>query len=258
MVDVEEPQREARPELIGAYLASIREAKDLPLEQAARDTRIRIQLLREIERDDYSKFSHPSYARMFLMDYARYLGVPLATIRDLLPDRGECGVQGYQYLRCIPDVDEYVPLRRHPRRSLLPAFAGLVAVLAISVGGFKLWVTYRNLDRIGFGRTAPEHISVPAQTAAAPIESTAVESVAPAPAEAAEEVKLLAPPPQPAETSAMDIFSLQADPAGNPNQTPFLEKIPSLDSVEARIPLTPIGEPQVYAGSLPEEAPTVR
>ncbi len=74
-------------ESLGSRLAAARKAKDLPIEKAAHDTRIRVQRLREIEHDDFSQFSHPSYARMFLTDYARYLGMDVDAIKHLLPPR---------------------------------------------------------------------------------------------------------------------------------------------------------------------------
>ena len=84
---------------LGAQFAAAREKRGLSLEKASSETRIRVQRLREIERDDFSHFSHPSYARMFAIDYAKYLGIPISRVRRLLPDAGECGAEGYQYLR---------------------------------------------------------------------------------------------------------------------------------------------------------------
>ena len=58
---------------LGAQFAAAREKRGLSIEKVSSETHIRVQRLREIERDDYSQFSHPSYARMYAIDYAKYL-----------------------------------------------------------------------------------------------------------------------------------------------------------------------------------------
>lgn len=141
---------EADAETLGGLLAAARLRRDLPLEKVAQETRIRVQRLREIESNDFSQFAHPSYARMFLTDYARYLDLPLAEIRHLLPERGECGAEGYQYLggnSC--DVATMPSHRPKPRRRLLPALAAATVIVALGLGGFKLWKLKGNIDRLG-------------------------------------------------------------------------------------------------------------
>lgn len=259
MVDVVEHQTESRPELIGAYLASIREKKVLPIEMAARDTRIRVQRLQEIENDDFSQFAHPSYARMFLMDYARYLGVPISAIRELLPDRGECGTQGYQYLQRISGTEDYTPLRaRRPRRSFMPLFAGVIVLLIAMIGGFKLWITYRNLDRIGFGRANEQPLA--ALPVAEPVKEEAVlvpEPAAPAepvPASSSEEARLI-PSLNPILEAPVENFSLT--PRENSDPAPALspETLPA-DSLPAQPSASFFDTPQIYAGSLIEQPTT--
>lgn len=244
MVDVVEQQAESRPELIGAYLASIREKKDLPIEMAARDTRIRVQRLQEIENDDFSQFSHPSYARMFLMDYARYLGVPISSIRELLPDRGECGAQGYQYLQRMSGTEEYAPTRvRRPRRSFRPVFVGLVALLVAVIGGFKLWITYRNLDRIGFGRAGDAPIA-------------AVQAPEPAvPASSTDEARLI-PSLTPMLQTPAPVENFSLTPEESSDVAPILS--PEASNSLPVEPAASLSEtPQIYAGSLIEQTGSV-
>ena len=141
---------------IGAILSAVREERGVPIEQAARDTRIRAQRLREIESDDFSHFSHPSYARLFLVDYAKYLGISLAEIRSLLPDPGECGTEGYQYLQEIPGepTPSRVARRIQPRWRVLPFVAGVAILFVSLVGGFTLWKMKRDYDRLGLNKAA--------------------------------------------------------------------------------------------------------
>lgn len=148
---------------LGARFAAARQARGLPLEKAAHETRIRIQRLREIENDDLSHFSHPSYARMFLIDYAKYLGISVHEICDYLPAPGACGTEGYQYLQESEERVVYRPIRPTRQRRLVPALVATVALIACLVGGFQVFVTLRKLDRIELGKTA-------APAPAAPVE----------------------------------------------------------------------------------------
>lgn len=169
---------------LGQRLAAVREKRGLALEKAAHDTRIRTQRLRELEADDYSHCPHPSYARMFLRDYAKYLGVPLADIKSDLPETGECGAGGYQYLQELGGESVSVPAVRRikPRRRLLPAMAAVAAILIISIVALQIVLTIRKLDSLGLGQ--------PAESAGAkPVE--AAQPAAPVPAAVAEDVAML-------------------------------------------------------------------
>lgn len=149
-------QNAAAGSSLGALLLAAREERGVPLEQAARDTRIRAQRLCEIESDDLSHFSHPSYARLFLVDYAKYLGISLQEIRPYLPDFGQCGAEGYQYLQEIPGppTASRIARRLQPRRRLLPVFAGLFVIGVCTVVGIQVWMFMRNVDRIQLGQVA--------------------------------------------------------------------------------------------------------
>ncbi len=126
---------------LGALLSTERERRGIAVEKAAKETRMRPQRIRDMEGDDLSHFTNPSYARMFIIAYAKYLGIPMQTIHDHLPDRGEPGSEGYQYINAAPDE---LPLLRRDlvsrplRRGWLPAIVvvsllGLLAVAAIAV-----------------------------------------------------------------------------------------------------------------------------
>ena len=142
---------------LGAQFAAVRQKRGLTLEKVSRETHIRIQRLREIERDDLSRFAHPSYARMFAMDYAKYLGIPISRIRRLLPEAGECGTEGYQYLQeaaCDYMRTGVRPFRRRKRLARRVATAALL--LLLSIGGLKVWTTIRDIERLGLNRMALE------------------------------------------------------------------------------------------------------
>lgn len=146
------PQENAES-TIGTILAAAREQKGLPLEKAAHDTRIRTSRLREIEADDFSQFSHPNYARMFLLDYAKYLDVPSPSIKRLLPERGECGAEGYQYLQENPSEAVLQPQRlARRRRRFLPVLATVAGLVILGFLGLQVVIFKSKFDRVN---TAP-------------------------------------------------------------------------------------------------------
>lgn len=150
--------REKSERTLGSLFVSARQKRGLAIEKAAHDTRIRVQRLREIESDDFSHFSHPSYARLFLADYGRYLGIPAEDIKPLLPERGECGAEGYQYLQEVtvaaPTYSYTIPRQQQQggRRRLKPVLATiclLPVVAIVSIFGFKLVRDYNRLNARG-------------------------------------------------------------------------------------------------------------
>jgi cytoskeletal protein RodZ len=137
---------------LGAQFTAARERRGLSLEQVSSEMHIRVQRLREIENDDYSQFSHPSYARMYAIDYAKYLGIPVSRIRRLLPDRGVCGSGGYQYLQ--ETACDYMRSNAGRHRRLLPKLITAGLLVLFSLSGVKLWVILRDIERLGLNRVA--------------------------------------------------------------------------------------------------------
>ena len=60
---------------VGKQLQEARLAKNWTPELAARETKIKVARLRDLEADDYTHFSSPTYARGFVRTYARALGL---------------------------------------------------------------------------------------------------------------------------------------------------------------------------------------
>src|SRR5471030_112740 len=60
---------------VGKQLQEARLAKNWTPELAARETKIKVDRLRDLESDDYSHFTSPAYARGFVRTYARALGL---------------------------------------------------------------------------------------------------------------------------------------------------------------------------------------
>jgi cytoskeletal protein RodZ len=146
---------------IGALLAYEREKRGIPVEKAAKETRMRPQRIRDMESDDLSNFTNPSYARMFIIAYAKYLAIPMKTISEHLPDRGEPCTEGYQYISTpthdLPSLRHNIagkPTRRSPAALYVLTIATLLVILAGAIG----IITYLgiNLSRLSSDQNRSE------------------------------------------------------------------------------------------------------
>src|ERR1700678_491259 len=75
---------------VGKQLQEARLARNWTPELAARETKIKVDRLHDLESDDYSHFASPTYARGFVRTYARALGLDedrvLRQLDTKLPD----------------------------------------------------------------------------------------------------------------------------------------------------------------------------
>lgn len=60
---------------VGEMLRAAREEKKLTVEQVNKETRISVQTLRSLERDDFGAFPSETYLKGFLRNYAEFLGL---------------------------------------------------------------------------------------------------------------------------------------------------------------------------------------
>lgn len=176
---------------VGARLGSARIKAGISLEKAAKDTRIRVQRLREIEADDFSGFTHPTYSRLFLLDYAEYLGISRDEIRPLLPDRAGSAGGGFQYIAALArDPSSPVAPIRYKRPNLLRTSAVVLAVLLVAAAGLFVYSIAKKIERVTGSSAAQEKMNSeqPAPTpdpagempSASPAEAVEVESGLPA------------------------------------------------------------------------------
>ena len=134
---------------VGARLGGARVKAGISLEKAAKDTRIRVQRLREIEADDFSGFTHPTYSRLFLLDYAEYLGISPDEIRPLLPDRAGAAGGGFEYINALArDPSSPVVPMRHKKPSLLKIIVAVGILLILVAAGLFIYSTVRKLERV--------------------------------------------------------------------------------------------------------------
>jgi cytoskeletal protein RodZ len=243
---------------IGALLASEREKRGIPVERAAKETRMRPQRIRDMEADDLSHFTNPSYARMFLIAYAKYLGIPMQTIRDHLPDRGEPGTEGYQYIHAaaeeLPSLRPDLATRPAKRRLALQVL--IVATVVVILAGAGILGTYLvvNVNRLTavVNKPPPTPEPTPAEAPPKPVtaEDIGLTNILPgakAPETFEKDVQLAAPPAPTPPTVAL---------AEKPASTPE----PAVSSATAQPSPSATDDDRAFLlGSSPEQSPpTVR
>lgn len=171
-LDGGDERRTGEEQAVGRLLRGARERREITLEEASTDTRIARRYLEALE-DGASAERFPSraYARFFLRDYGRYLGLGDAELRDAY--------------RGADESEELEPLSvsgLRPRRRWLTAVLVAAALVAVVVLG---------VTRIG----APQQEPMPSAPRSSPTAGVAAPPVAlsptPTPAPATEVVAVL-------------------------------------------------------------------
>jgi len=123
-------------ESIGENLREARHRKKVSLEDASRATRIKIDILEQLEADEFDRLAAPTYTKGFLKLYAEYLGLDGPTIVEAyLRSQGGLRRQGLHM-----ETEKAIRARK-PRELQLPmrsvglvVLAGTVVVLAVVIG----------------------------------------------------------------------------------------------------------------------------
>ncbi len=79
---------------VGEMLRTAREEKKLTVEQVNRETRISVQTIRSLERDDFGAFPSETYLKGFLRNYAEFLGLDGNTLWAMVASRPSGGGGG--------------------------------------------------------------------------------------------------------------------------------------------------------------------
>ena len=184
---------------VGEQLKKAREAKKWTPQAASKATKIKLEQLLDLEKDDYSAFASPAYARGFVRLYARTLGLEERKILAQLDGRLEEFEEPSGYV--VAPTVEYVPEGVAMRPEMGPKRLGSLIVyvlLALIVGIVGIQI-YRVASGLGG-----------AKNKAVPVE-------APAP-EKNEEVPKAAPVSTPAPAKPEEVR--KAEPVGPPKAEP--------------------------------------
>jgi len=115
---------------VGKQLEEARLARNWTPELASRETKIKVDRLRDLETDDYSNFASPTYARGFVRTYARALGLDeyriLRQLDNKLPDNDSANI--------VTETGvAYLPETAMPPRAAHRDYTGLYIVMALGV-----------------------------------------------------------------------------------------------------------------------------
>jgi len=228
----ETPDATPPVETIGRKFAHAREALGLTVEDVAHILRMRVSLLRDIENDDLQNFSHPTYARLTLLDYARFLRIPESEVRPWLPDPGSPMSTNYQYLERISDpepaarrADVLDQTRQTNPFARLLRLALILIALAIVANGVLLAI---NLLRI-------THSSGKGNATASDADSASVEPAAlPSPEEERQWLD-----------EKVEVFTAIASESTAPSETTDPIQLEGTASNESTTPATPAPSPNV-------------
>jgi cytoskeletal protein RodZ len=123
-------------ESIGENLREARHNKKVSLEDASRATRIKIDILEQLESDEFDRLAAPTYTKGFLRLYAEYLGLDSQSVVDAyLRSQGGLRRQGLHV-----ETEKTIRARK-PRELQLPlrsvglvVFGLTLTVFAVVVG----------------------------------------------------------------------------------------------------------------------------
>ena len=162
----------------GKRLRDRRLEKQMSIADVARVTHIRQDRILDLEKDDYSNFPSLSYARGFLLIYARLLGVDVSEAAVRLENSNPVDIEEYEYLSGKP-----APLTRSlgvGRR--IAVVLGIILCIFLTLGlVVKHFINYANAinDSSQVQKdTPPAHV---APQATPVVEATPVPTATPAP-----------------------------------------------------------------------------
>ncbi len=236
---------------VGQKLAQARTKRGLSLEEAAHETKMRPDKIYAIENDDYSSFPSNAYAKGFIKNYARYLGVDVGDFLCTFDSSMPIGVADYEYLKHDPEpVATSTPLYRERRKpSFLPiATGGALALIAFM--GF--WIK-ENARRI-FG----ESTTAPVTAAALPIPVLPVvpEDLGAPATLSLDPLPALSEPRPPSPQQTDDRAVLRGTVTGNPLDHDRVTPLPVADSPE--VAASRAGPNEILVASVTKTWITVR
>lgn len=134
---------------VGARLASRRSQAGIPVEKVAKDLRVTVERVRAIESDDFSGFAHPTYARLFLLDYANYLRVPVDDIKASLPGAGGMGSHENLYLDVLIANNGFMKGDQFKSiRLLLTGLGAGLSIVLLVILGIYSWRFWEKFERV--------------------------------------------------------------------------------------------------------------
>jgi cytoskeletal protein RodZ len=192
-------------QMIGARLAARRSQAGIAIEKVAKDLRVSVERMRAIESDDFSGFAHSTYARLFLLDYANYLRVPVEDIKPYLPGAGGMGSGENKYLDVLIANNGFLKGDQFKSiRLLLTGLGAGLSIVLLVILGIYSWRFWEKFERVK---------KVNATSAKATLKAEAK----PTP----KRVSTPLPPAPPTSSAASTSTPMEPFPSASPSATPF-------------------------------------
>lgn len=170
------------PNSIGQKLKEARLKAGLSLLDAAHETRIPAARIAALEADNFAAFGSMAYARSFLKNYSRFLGVDASETLEQFPPPVFGGPEDYRYLTRTHGAWVRRRVRRQPRAPLnasrhTPA-VGLVGLLfVLALAGAMVGTQLLGWQKVPEVETQP----VESQSATEESKSTPINTASPVP-----------------------------------------------------------------------------
>lgn len=178
---------------IGSTLRDARVRRDISLQRAEADTKIRVKYIQAMENEDFDVMPAGTYVKGFLRTYAEYLGIDYQLILDEYNERFGTG-EHKEHVVVQPGKPEKTKAPRKPRKQTNYLFVAIFAIVIIAV-----------LAYLGWGNSEPEKPTLVTSTESG--SETMTETVPEAPAETVPE----APPPARTQADLIESLVLSAD-----------------------------------------------
>lgn len=204
----------AQPDNVWASLRQAREARGLSLHQVSAHLKLTVRQIEAIERGDLSVLPGATFARGFVRNYARFLGLdPLLFLEAESP---ELKAPAELPARMVTPSLGRMPSPGNPRYSALPAGA-LVVLVALLLGAGWHYGWFEAREELALLDEATVQVSAPVEPEAE-VSAPSVDASAPvAGAAASEPVAPASPVPAAAVATAQSAASATASaPAGRP------------------------------------------
>jgi cytoskeletal protein RodZ len=134
-------------------LQQARLARKLEIEDVAETTKIRPERIIDLEADEYGLFPNLTYAKSFLVKYARFLGVNIQDELDNFQVERTISLDAYQYLAPPPQPKHSLEPRRITARGFrVPPVVVAVLLLVVLVGVPLFSYLALNVPRVVDGR----------------------------------------------------------------------------------------------------------
>jgi cytoskeletal protein RodZ len=221
---------------VGQKLKQARLAKNITVEQAAHATKIRAERIKDLEVDDFTNFPNLTYAKGFLVIYAKYLSVDVSDFAGNFAGTSSVGVEDYEYLRKA-EPRPGITTRPEPKTSPWPVLFGLGLAFLVIIGVFILPKLWQIGDLGTVNKPTPAPTAAPASTPTAVVAATPT----PTPVARAVAVESATPTPVPTATPESTIEVRRAEPvnplppatgAVSPAAIPSTQNILTLQSIK--------------------------